>query len=58
MTRNDQRIQEYIDRVVAEAPPLTPAQRDRVIALLSRPQKPVTQPLTRIERLANGIVDA
>lgn len=30
-------IDEYVARIVASAPPLTPAQRDRIAALLHRP---------------------
>ena len=29
-----ERLAEYVERVVANAPPLTPAQRDRIAALL------------------------
>jgi hypothetical protein len=28
------KIEDYVSRVVAEAPPLTPAQRDRIAALV------------------------
>jgi len=29
-----ERLADYVAKVVAEAPPLTPAQRDRIVALL------------------------
>lgn len=35
--QRDPRLQAYIDKVVADCPPLTPAQRDR-LALLLRPE--------------------
>lgn len=34
------RLEEYIERTVAAAPPLTPAQRDRLSALLSGREEP------------------
>lgn len=34
MIKNDPKVADYIDKLVAAAPPLTPAQRDRLASLL------------------------
>lgn len=53
----DARAEEYIRRVVAEAPPLTDAQRDRLAALLragSEPARTLRRPRAVDERIADG----
>lgn len=36
-----EKYQEYIDRVVAAAPPLSASQRDKIAALLNAPEPPL-----------------
>ncbi|MDZ8275672.1 hypothetical protein R2Q81_06860 [Microbacterium aquimaris] len=54
-----EKLAHYIQTVVASAPPLTTAQRDRLATLLRSPEPPreVRRPKSVNERIAGGVAE-